>query len=108
MAEDARLVARRRRHSGNAARPAVSPSTGSPTSRSRKHAGLAFRASARYQLAKHWSVEPYYVHWRVSSSPVSDETVTYTVNGITAHEQLRAYEPLNFTRELGVKLGIRF
>ena len=40
------------------------------------------------------------MHWRVSASPVSDETVTYTVNGITAHEQLHAYEPLNFTREL--------
>ncbi len=53
-------------------------------------------------------MEPYYVHWHVSASPVNDETVTFTVNRITAHEQLRAYEPVNFTRELGVKLGIHF
>src|SRR6185436_6455316 len=52
-----------------------------------------------------WSVEPYYVYWRVSASPVSDETATFTVNGITAREQLGAFEPLNTTREFGIKLG---
>ena len=53
-------------------------------------------------------MEPYYLHWHVSASPVSDETATFTVHGITAREQLGAYEPLNFTREFGVKLGFHF
>ena len=48
------------------------------------------------------------VYWRVSASPVSEETATFTVNRITAQEQLGAYEPLNVTRELGVKVGIHF
>jgi len=73
-----------------------------------QHAGWALRASATYQVTRRWFVEPYYVHWHVSAAPVSDETVTFTVNRITAHEQLGAYEPVNFTRELGVKLGIHF
>jgi len=70
-----------------------------------QHAGWAVRASAQYQVSRHWSVEPYYVYWRVSASPVSDETATFTVNGITAREQLGAFEPLNTTREFGIKLG---
>jgi hypothetical protein len=73
-----------------------------------QHAGWALRASARYQVTRHWSMEPYYLHWHVSASPVSRETATFTVNGITAREQLGAYEPLNFTREFGVKLGFHF
>ena len=73
-----------------------------------QHAGWAVRASAKYQLTRDWSVEPYYVHWRVKASPVSYETATYTVNRITASEQLGAYEPLNVTREFGVKLGFHF
>ena len=73
-----------------------------------QHAGWAIRASAKYQMTRHWSLEPYYVHWRVSASPVNDETATYTVNQITAGEQVGFYEPLNFTRELGVKLGFHF
>jgi len=70
--------------------------------------GWALRASADYQVTKHWSFEPYYIHWNVSSSPVSYETATFTVNRITAHEQLGAYEPLNKTNEAGVKLGLHF
>jgi hypothetical protein len=73
-----------------------------------QHRGWALRASAKYQVTRRWSVEPYYVHWRVSASPVSYETATFTVNNITAREQLGAYEPLNLTRELGVKLGVHF
>ena len=73
-----------------------------------QHAGWALRASARYQMTRHWSMEPYYLHWHVSASPVSDETATFTVHGITAREQLGAYEPLNFTREFGVQLGFHF
>jgi hypothetical protein len=53
-------------------------------------------------------VEPYYVRWNVSSSLVNYETATFTVNGVTAQEQLGAYEPLNHTDEFGVKLGFRF
>jgi hypothetical protein len=73
-----------------------------------QHRGWALRASAKYRVTRRWSVEPYYVHWRVSASPVSYETATFTVNNITAREQLGAYEPLNLTRELGVKLGVHF
>ena len=57
---------------------------------------------------KHWSVRPYYIYWRVDSSPVSTETVTFTVNNITVGQRLGFYEPLNTTNEFGVKLGIRF
>ena len=73
-----------------------------------QHAGWAARASAKYQMTKRWSAEPYFLYWRVQASPVNDETATFTVNGITAREQLGAYEPLNFTREFGVKLGVHF
>src|SRR5882672_523544 len=67
-----------------------------------QHAGWALRASGKYHMTRNWSVEPYLVYWRVNASPVSAETATFTVNGITAREQLGAYEPLNTTRELGV------
>ena len=73
-----------------------------------QHAGWALRASAKYQVTRHWSMEPYYLHWHVSASPVNYETVSFTVNRITASEQLGAYEPVNATRELGVKLGLHF
>ena len=70
--------------------------------------GAALRASAKYQLTKHWSVEPYYVYWNVGASPVNYETVTFTVNNVTAREQIGAYEPDNVTHEFGVKLGFHF
>jgi hypothetical protein len=70
--------------------------------------GWGLRASAKYQVTKHWSVEPYYAYWNVSASPVKDETVTFTVNHVTAQEQLGAYEPFNVTHEFGVKLGFHF
>jgi hypothetical protein len=70
--------------------------------------GWALRPSAKFQVADHWSLEPYYVYWRISSSPVNYETATFTVNQITAQEQLGAFEPLNVTHEFGVKLGFRF
>ena len=70
--------------------------------------GWALRASAKYPVAKHVSVEPYYVRWDVSSSPVNYETATFTVNGVTAQEQLGAYEPNNTTNEFGVRLGFHF
>ena len=73
-----------------------------------QHGGHAVRASAKYQVNGHWSVEPYYVHWRVSDSPVTYGLVAFTVNGVTAQEQFGAYEPFNLTHEWGVKLGFRF
>ena len=73
-----------------------------------QHRGWAARASARYQVTRRWSVEPYYVHWSVNASPSNDETVTFTVNRVTAREQLRFYEPFNTTNELGAKLAFRF
>ena len=39
-----------------------------------QHGGWGFRASAKYQVNKGWSVEPYYIHWSVDASPVSFET----------------------------------
>ena len=66
------------------------------------------RASAKYPLTTRWSLEPYYVRWNVSSSPVNYETATFTVNDVTAREQLGAYEPVNVTSEFGVRLGFHF
>lgn len=73
-----------------------------------QHAGWALRGSAAYQLNRSWSIEPYYVGWRVSSSPVSTGSVAYAVNAVTARQTLNAYEPLNFTHEFGVKIGLHF
>jgi hypothetical protein len=73
-----------------------------------QRAGWALRASARVQVTGRCSIEPYYLHWKVSDSPVNTETVTFTVNGVTAREQLGAYEPSNFTNEFGLKLAFRF
>lgn len=70
--------------------------------------GWALRASAEYPIGPRWSLQPYYVRWDVKSSPVESETVTFTVNGITAGEQLGFYEPFNVTNEVGVKLGVHF
>jgi hypothetical protein len=70
--------------------------------------GWALRASAKYQVTTRWSVEPYYVRWSVGSSPVNYETIAFTVNHVTANEQLGFYEPVNVTNEFGVKLGVRF
>jgi len=71
-------------------------------------AGFALRASASYQMTRRWSIEPYYMRWRVSSSPVSSGSVDFTVNSVTVRQQLHAFEPLNMTNELGVKIGVRF
>ena len=73
-----------------------------------QHRGWAVRASATYQVARHWSMEPYYVHWHVNASKLNYETVSFTVNRITTEEQIGAFEPLNTTREAGVKLGFHF
>jgi hypothetical protein len=73
-----------------------------------QHSGRAVRASAKYQLTRRWSIEPEYIHWNVSDSPVNYQTATFTVNGMTAQEQLGAYEPLNHTNEFVVNLGFRF
>jgi len=73
-----------------------------------QHDGWAIRACAKYQWSQRFSVEPAYIHWKVSASPVSFETASFTVNGITAQEQFGAIEPLNSTNELAVKLGFHF
>ena len=70
--------------------------------------GWAFRAGAKYQVTRRWSVEPFYIHWNVSASPPNDQTVTFTVNRVTAHERIGFFEPLNTTDEFGVKLGLHF
>jgi hypothetical protein len=69
--------------------------------------GWALRASAKYQV-RQWSVEPQFIHWNVSASPLNYETTTFTVNAITARQQIGFYEPLNKTNEFVVKLGFRF
>jgi hypothetical protein len=73
-----------------------------------QHSGWALRASAKYQMTRRWSVQPEYIHWNVGDSPVNYETATFTVNGITARQQLGFFEPLNTTNEFVVKLGFRF
>jgi hypothetical protein len=70
--------------------------------------GWALRGSATFEMTRHLSIQPYWVHWSVQSSPVNYETATFTVNGIRASEQLGAYEPDNTTNEFGVKFGVRF
>ena len=57
---------------------------------------------------RHWSVEPYYVRWNVGASPVNNQTVTFTVNHVTARERIGFHEPLNTTDEFGVKWGFHF
>jgi hypothetical protein len=70
--------------------------------------GWALRASAKYPLTRRLSLEPYYVRWSINSSPVNYETATFTVNSVTAREQMGAYEPVNVTNEFGVRLGLHF
>jgi hypothetical protein len=70
--------------------------------------GWGLRAGGKYQATRHWSVEPSWVHWSVDASPVNYETVAFTVNGVTAQQQLGAYEPVNTTNEFAVKLGFHF
>jgi hypothetical protein len=59
-------------------------------------------------MTRQWSVEPEYIRWNVNASPVNYETATFTVNRITARQQVGAYEPLNRTNEFVVKLGFHF
>jgi hypothetical protein len=73
-----------------------------------QHGGWALRASANYRVTPRWSLEPYYVRWSVDDSAVNAVTATFTVNDITARQQLGFYEPYNTTDEFGVKLGFRF
>jgi hypothetical protein len=73
-----------------------------------QHSGWALRASAKYQVTSSWSVEPSYIHWNVSASPANYSTATFTVNQVTAREQLGFYEPLNVTHEFAVKVGFHW
>ena len=73
-----------------------------------QHSGWALRADAKYQLTRRWSVAPSFIHWKVSDSPASYQTATFTVNNITAREQRGFYEPMNTTNEFAVKLGLHF
>jgi hypothetical protein len=70
--------------------------------------GWALRVSAKYQVTRHWSLQPYYLHWNVGASPPNDQTVTFTVNQVTARERIGFFEPFNTTDEFGVKWGFRF
>ena len=70
--------------------------------------GWAVRASAKVPVTRIIFLEPYYIRWDVKSSPVNYETATFTVNGISAQEQLGAYEPHNTTNEFGLKFGLHF
>jgi len=73
-----------------------------------QHSGWALRAGATYQMTRRWSVSPEYIHWNVGASPVNFGTARFTVNRITARQQIGFYEPLNTTDEFVVKLGFRF
>jgi hypothetical protein len=72
-----------------------------------QHSGRALRASAKYQMNRRWSVEPFWIRWHVGDSTIDRSTATFTVDGIAAEQQLGFYEPRNTTNELGVKLGLR-
>lgn len=72
-----------------------------------QHRGRAVRASAKLEMNRRWSVEPYWIYWNIADSTVRYETATFTVNGITAREDLGFYEPHNTTNEWGVKLSAR-
>lgn len=73
-----------------------------------QHDGHAFRATAMVPVTDRWSIQPYYTYWRVDDSPVTTGSVAYAVGGVTVRGQLNAYEPLNTTAELGVKVALRF
>jgi hypothetical protein len=73
-----------------------------------QHSGWALRASAKYRFTQRWSVEPYYLFWGLADSDISRESVSFTVNGVTAIQEFGAFEPVNKTHEFGVKLGFRF
>jgi hypothetical protein len=73
-----------------------------------QHSGWGLRAGAKYEISRHWSVEPTYIHWSVAASPVNDQTITFTVDHVTARERLGFYEPVNTTNELLVGLVFRF
>lgn len=70
--------------------------------------GWALRARAKYQVSRRWSVEPSFIHWDVGASPVREMTATFTVNGISAQQQLGAFEPDNSTDEVNVSVGFHF
>jgi hypothetical protein len=70
--------------------------------------GWAVRAGATFPITARWSLQPYYVRWDVQSSAVEYETVAFTVNRVTAREQLGFYEPHNTTSETGVRLAFHF
>ena len=69
--------------------------------------GFAVRANAKYEFNHRWSIEPYWIYWSVGASTPSDESITFTVRGISAVEQFRAVEPDNWTNEFGIKFGVR-
>jgi len=73
-----------------------------------QHRGWALRAGAKYQFTRRWSVAPRFTHWGVSASEVRFTTVAFTVNGITATQDLGAIEPVNSTTEWSVNLGFHF
>jgi hypothetical protein len=72
-----------------------------------QHQGWALRANATFEMTRHLSVQPYWIRWNVEDSPDRNETATFTVNGITAQEDLGFYEPHNTTNEFGVKFNVR-
>lgn len=72
-----------------------------------QHKGWALRTGAKFDMTRRLSVEPYWIHWTVEDSPDSFETASFTVNGITAQQDLGVYEPHNTTEEVGVKFTVR-
>ena len=63
--------------------------------------------SAKFEMHRRWSVEPYWIYWNVGDSDIDITTAPFTVNGISAQQQAGFYEPRNTTNELGVKLTFR-
>ena len=73
-----------------------------------QHSGWGLRLSAKYDITRRLSVEPYFNYWRVADSPISAAVATFTVNGSTVGQQFGAVARLYTTTEAGIKLGFRF
>ena len=73
-----------------------------------QRSGWALRGSATFPVGKQWSLQGEYIFWNVSASSVNEETATYTVRNVMAHQQIGVYEPLNRTNEFTVNLRVRF
>ena len=70
--------------------------------------GYAVRVSAKLRLDRHWSVEPFFLHWGIARSSTDFGTFRYAINDQPAQVTIPFVEPRNHTDEFGLKIGFRF